>query len=130
MKTPTQYEAEEKKRLQAQIQCVENAPLRERREHAARFAEAIKEDMSTVAERCGWLLNGSYGFGAYQNAHEALKHPRMNHCAIIMSLTAALEWATADRDAKKIYNALSPAQQKRLNSLILAEIKSAVEEYV
>ncbi len=123
MPTNHEYETRERTEFHQQIKKVEKLPLNERKENARAFAEALKHDPAIVAERVGWLLNGSYGYGSYKAAEQMLKAPRMNHGAWLTLTTAALEWGTPQKMAIAAWKALSGAQQTHLRKLIDREIK-------
>lgn len=93
MQSQAEYEQTEQRRLWKDLQEVEKAPLAERREARADFANALLQYPEIIAERVGWLLNGSYGFGSYREAGRIVREGgRTNKVAQLVLLTAALEW--------------------------------------
>jgi hypothetical protein len=116
------YDFRERAEFNRQIQEVERAPLTERKEGFAEYLDDLKNNPALVAERIGWLLNGSYGKGSYDVARQIINSPRMNQTAALGVIIAALEWRCSNALARKAYNALSSTEQAKLNSLIKEEI--------
>lgn len=129
-KIPTQaeYEAHEARLLAAKLREVESAPLADRRAAFAEYAHAVKEYPAIVAERVGWLLAGSYGYGAYRAALAVAANKRMNRPAALAQMIAALEWACPANYCRAAYNALTVGEQARINALIESEIAEAEPE--
>jgi hypothetical protein len=86
------YRHNEAMALARQLNCIETASLADRRAARADWAEAL-HDPALVAERVRWLLDGSYGRGAYDRAWAiARASARSNKVAQLGQLIAALEW--------------------------------------
>ena len=105
---------------------VEKAPLAERREDSAQFEADLRDTPETVAERIGWILNGSYGKGSYDVAHEVIRRPRMNRSAWLLQVVGALEWRAPVKGVIAAWKKLTVAQKAKLERLIKAEIKDAL----
>lgn len=116
------YDMRERSEFNRQIQEVEHASLTERKEGFTEYLDDLKNNPALVAERIGWLLNGSYGKGSYDVARQIVSSPRMNQTAALGVIIAALEWHCPNVFARKAYNSLTSAQQEKLNSLIKEEI--------
>lgn len=129
MSIPTQaeYEQREASDLWRKLNEIEHAPLSERKENAKTFAETLINDPALVAERIGWLLGGSYGYGAYVKARSVFTF-RGNKNAVLLTLVAALEWGVTARDTAKLYKSLTQTQQDDLNARIAKEIQDAQQE--
>lgn len=111
-----------------QLSDVEKAPLRDRQEAAREFHDAMAHDPELVAQRVGWLLNGSYGMGSCIKAVEVAKNKRMNRNAALVNVIGALEWHCPARMVADRYKKLTKAQQDALNHAVTAEIKSAEDD--
>jgi hypothetical protein len=136
MSIPSQheYEAREAAEFRHQLAKVEAAPLFDRKYAAKEFAEALHSGgrdahENLVAERIGWLLNGSYGYGSAQAARRVARASgRTNKTAQLSIMIAALEWQCPAKMAVAAWKKLSPVQQSALDNAIRAEIKSHLEE--
>lgn len=122
------YETRELIAFTTQLAFVERAPLSERRENAKEFANTLRDAPELVAERVGWLLNGTYGFGSYTRALEVAKNKRMNRAAWLVQTIAALEWGCTQRDCIKAWKRLDDAQKAKLDTLVNHEIEQALSE--
>ena len=122
------YERREVEDFQRQMREVERLPLSERKENAQEFAEVLHRDPELVAERIGWVLNGSYGRGAYTKALQVARSPRMNQGAWLVQTVAALEWSVPTRMTAQAWHTLSAAQRKNLERLVQREIRDALSE--
>ena len=122
------YEQREVADFQRQLREVEKLPLRERKENALNITEALHNEPELVAERVGWLLNGSYGRGAYTQAQRVARSPRMNQSAWLVQTVAALEWSVPPRMTAQAWHTLSAGSRRHLESLIQREIRDALSE--
>lgn len=124
--TEQEYTMREARELHKQLQEIEKAPLAVRKEAAAEWLDALKTHPHIVAERIGWILNGSYGKGAYDSAWRTMgMGPRANKGAALSLLVAALEWRTPQRMAIAQWKKLTAAEQAHLRKLIDQELKEA-----
>ena len=122
------YERREVADFQRQLREVERLPLSERKENAQDFQHILQNEPEWVAERVGWLLNGSYGRGSYMEAQKVARRPRMNQGAWLVQTVAALEWSVPPRMTAQAWHTLSAAQRKELERLIQREIRDALSE--
>lgn len=122
------YEQDERRRFLAQIAAVENTPLSERKEAHREWREALTESPEVVAERIGWLLNGSYGQGSYAATLKVIGNPRMNVQAWLFRTIACLEWHCPENFARAAWKSLTDEQKSALAALIQTEIDYAVEQ--
>lgn len=127
MTTDFEYEQREARMFHRELQEVEKAPLRERQEARNEYLEAMKKYPDLVAERIGWIINGSYGKGSYDAARRVLAS-RMNKVAWFSTTIAALEWRCPQAFAVGAWKKLTPAEKQRLDAAIKREIKRASEE--
>lgn len=122
------YELREIESFQRQLREVEKLPLQERKENAREFTEVLHNDPRLIAERIGWLLNGSYGRGSYTKALQVANSPRMNQGAWLVQTVAALEWSVPGRMTAQAWHTLSVPQRSRLDILIKEEIRNSLSE--
>ena len=121
------YEAREHALFLKQLQEVDKADLLDRKAATASFANAMAVAPTLVAERVGWLLNGSYGKGSYDAAQRVLHSPRMNRVAWLGSMVGALEWQSPQRATAAAWNKLTAAQKAALHKAIEREIQEALK---
>lgn len=121
----SEYERRERQEAQRRLTEIERAPLADRKEAAAEFLAAMRDDPELVGERVGWLLDGSFGYGAQSMAKQILGSPRMNRSAALTHLTAAFEWSTPSAMAMAAWKKLTKGQQSALEKAVQAAIKSA-----
>ena len=120
-----EYERRELADAQRRLEEVERAPLAERKEAAAEFFEAMRDNPDIVAERVGWLLDGSYGYGPMMKAKQVLGSPRMNRSAALTQMVAAYEWSSPSAMTRAAWKKLTKAQQDALERAVQEEIRSA-----
>ena len=120
-----EYERRERREAQQLLAEIEKAPLADRKEAAAKFFEAVRDNPELVAERVGWLLDGSYGAGAKLLARQILGSPRMNRSAALTQMTAAFEWQSPGAMTRAAWKKLTKGQQAALEKAVQASIKSA-----
>jgi hypothetical protein len=125
--TPSQaeYERNELREARQHLTEIERAPLADRKEAAAEFLEAMRDDPELVAERVGWLLNGTYGYGEQLMARQVLDRPRMNRSAALTHMVAAFEWQTPNAMAVAGWKKLTKGQQAALERAVQGAIKDA-----
>lgn len=109
----TTYEANERKLFLAQIREVENAPLD--KDSAAELADTLATNPELIAQRITWMLDGSYGKGAYDAAHDVANNRRMNRNAWMVQTITALEWNVKSSKVRAIWKKLTPLQQRSIN---------------
>ena len=123
-----EYERRELADAQRRLDEVERAPLAERKEAAAEFFEAMRDNPDIVAERVGWLLGGNYGYGSMMKAKQVLGSPRMNRSAALTQMAAAYEWSSPSAMTRAAWKKLTKAQQDALERAVQEEIRSAETE--
>lgn len=121
------YDMNERIRFNKELRDVDSAPLTERQEARAAWLDALRNEPQIIAERIGWLIEGSYGFGSYQIAREVIQNKRMNRSAWLGITISALEWNCPSNFAREAWNKLDKNQQDNLTALINAEVKAALE---
>lgn len=130
IKSPSQVEYERRELTEANqsLRAVENAPLADRKEAAATFFEAMRDQPEIVGERVGWLLDGNYGYGQMLMAKRVLSSPRMNRAAALTHMVAAFEWSTPNAMARAGWKKLTASQQAALDRAVLKAIREAEAE--
>ena len=111
-----------------QMEEVEKAPLAERKEGAVAWYNALMTDHMGVAQRVGWLLNGSYGKGSHDSACRVLASPRMNQVAWCAITIANLEWRCPAKMAIMAWKKLPVETRYQVNEAIRREIADAKAE--
>lgn len=123
------YEINELNRHHAELARIESSRGSERAEGRKDAAERLT-DAERVAKSVDWLLNGSYGHGAYLAAHNVLGNPRMNRAAWYAQMVCCLDCSAHREDVRAEYNKLTPAQQDALTRAVEDVIKSWEKEKV
>lgn len=119
------YDFREMGEAMREITAIEKAPLAERKEAAHEYYEAMRDRPEVVAERVGWLLNGSYGYGHMLRAKRVLGSPRMNRVAALSGMVASVEWRCPGKGAVDAWKRLTPSEKHKVDSAIKAEITAA-----
>ena len=125
IETKHEYEQREAREFQRQLRDAERNPSR--RADAADFREQLAADPALVAERIGWLLNGSYGYGAMVAAKGVLSRKRMNRVAWLVQTVGALEWRCPRAASVKAWKSLSPSEKRKLAVAVKRAIKAGEE---
>jgi len=123
-----EYEINERREAQRKEIEVEKAPLVDRKEAQASFLDAMANYPETVAERIGWAIGGNYGYGAMRIAKEIVGNRRTSREAALNLLIGVHEWQTPRAMGIAAWKKLTPAQKKKLDKLIKAEIRDAERE--
>ena len=122
--TQAQYEQNERALFNNQRNLVGlNFTRDERTENNREMFSHLCDNPALVAERIGWLIDGNYGYGAYQ-AWREIANSRMNKPAWLLQTIAALEWRVNARDLNKLWHKLSTDQQEKINHYIGLAIKA------
>lgn len=119
------YERRERAEAQAKLREIEKAPLAERKEAAAEFFAAMRDQPEIVAQRVGWLLDGNYGQGSWQIAKQVLASKRSNRTAALTQLAGAFEWQSPEAMTRAAWNKLSKSEQTALDRAVREVIAGA-----
>jgi len=122
------YEIRELAMFRKQMEEVEKLPLAERKENAVEWFKDLSDNYMLVAERVGWLLNGSYGKGSFDSACRVVNSPRMNQVAWCAITIANLEWRCPAKMAIMAWKKLSVEKRYLVNEAIRREIADAKRE--
>lgn len=122
-----EYENRERRQFHADLERNERAPLADRREARAEFAEALKNP-DLIGERVHWLIQGNYGYGSYRAAREVCKNKRMNREAWLCTTIANLEWQCPVRWASAEFMKLTDDQKRRVTEFVNSAILFWEEE--
>ena len=126
--TQQEYEMREARLFKDQMREVEMLPLAERQENAREWFNDLMNDQKLIAERVGWLLNGSYGKGSFDSACRVLASPRMNQVAWCAITIASLEWRCPAKMAIASWKKLPVETRYIVNEAIRREIADAKAE--
>lgn len=127
--TQREYEQRERQMLADQLHDIESLPVYERREAFDQFLAMCREGAALVAERVGWLLGGSYGYGAYAASRQMVDTMR-NPKPTLFYLIASLEWQCGNYYAAKTWQSLNADEHARLNELIGVEVELCKAEMI
>lgn len=116
--THSTYHTNEINRTHSRIADLSAEPLHIRQERRAEFARDMADSPELVAERVEWLIDGNYGYGAYQLADQIRGNKRMNRVAALSQLVGSVEWECSSLEARKAFLSLNPAQQAKINAAI------------
>lgn len=122
------YEMRELAMFRKQMEETEKLPLAERKANAVEWYKDLSENYMMVAERVGWLLNGSYGKGSFDSACRVLASPRMNQVAWCAITIANLEWRCPAKFAIQAWKKLPVEKRYLVNEAIRQEIADAKRE--
>lgn len=104
-------------------------PLAERKENATDFANTMRTNPALIAERIGWLINGSYGYASYYKARQVLAmNGNTNKPAVLCQMIALLEWRVPQPSAIKAWKTLTDSEKAALDTAIESEIKVMTAE--
>lgn len=115
MKTQAEYHNDEVRRLHKQLQEVETAPLQDRQDGRASWAEMLTQYPEILTQRVSWLFAGNYGYGAMIRAQEIARNKRSNRPAALGQLMAALEWQCPANFAREAFVKLPAGKQVEIN---------------
>lgn len=109
---------------------IRQLPLSERKENTQDLREILESDeyRERFNDACFWLLDGSFGQGAYLKSREVIRNSRMNKRAWIFQTVAALNYRVPQREACKLWNSLPKELQDKINEEIDAQIDFRLEE--
>ena len=127
MPLPSQdeYEAHELAMARRDEERINAEPLPDRKECQANFLDAMARDPALVAERIGWVLNGSYGYGPMVLATRIVKSPRMNRIAGLSQLVCVFEWRCPRAMGVAAWKKLTGPQKRALDAAIETVIEEA-----
>lgn len=121
MKTTEEHELEELGKFHLQLKQLKTAQTQhERIENYEELMKVLLEHPEAKAsldkffESADWILQGSYGFGAYKYAMNMIG-TRQNKRAWLFMTTAALEWGVDDYYARKLWARLPEATRVMIN---------------
>lgn len=123
----TDHDTREIARTHARLAEIRKAPLTDRQDARAKFYEAMATEPTLVADRVGWLLDGSYGHGEHLLARRIAANTRMNRAAALTQMIAALEWQCPEDFARDAWKGLSKRAQIALDRAVEAEINAYLE---
>jgi hypothetical protein len=121
------YEQTEAAILRRDLERIEKAPLAERREARDDWRKSCLSELDIIAGRVGWLFEGCYGKGAYDEAWR-IAESRGNRVAAIGQLIAALEWHCPAAFAREVWRGLTVAERGSVDAAIMGAMDAAKAE--
>jgi hypothetical protein len=120
---PTQHEYEQREAQEFGRQLNEAERNPARRADCEELRQLLATDPALVAERIGWLLDGSYGFGAAAAAERELANRRANRVAWLVQTIGALEWRCRRASVIAAWKRLAPTEKRALGAAVTRVIK-------
>lgn len=128
--TQAEYERRERAIFANDLRQVERdwktTPRDERAKEEETLRSVMADDPSLFAERTGWLLDGTYGAGARQQALAVAENKRMNRQAWFSHTIAALDFRVPLDGATRAWGRLTTEQQRALDRAITRAIEERV----
>ena len=118
MNSDKAYHDHEMKRAFAHYKAIQTGSRYEQEENYKVF---VTESAELIAEKVGWILDGSYGYGEQQIALNALEQRNPNPS--LYHLIASLEWNIGEYYSRKAWKNTPVDKQKAINEAITAEIQ-------
>ena len=108
--------------FRSELSRAEKLPLADRKVNLQQFASEVNADPNILGQFVGWLLDGSYGHGAYVKAQEVIRNKRLNREAWLVQTVAALEWGVPQRMVAQWWNSLPRTYQDKINHVVRFQI--------
>lgn len=122
-----EYENYEIRRFHSHVQLVGKQPRQWLKENQAEFMESCVESPEIIAERAGWILGGTHGFGAFKAAWQVVESRKgVSRRAWFFNIVAALEYGTPKSRANAVWHSLTQEQRDNLDRLIDAELDRVI----
>lgn len=122
-----EHDERERKGLLRDLREIESTPPHEARESIATLLYFLQGHPISVIEQLRWLMDGTYGHGAKQEAARiVLLSGRTNRAAILMRFLGAIAYSVPTRFMTRIWHQLTPPQQQRITDLVNEEIREAL----
>lgn len=128
IRSQAEYERRELAEAHKKLDKVNRLPIAVRKEAQAAFFEVMRSNPELVAERLGWLLAGSYGYGPMLLAKRVLASPRMNRAAALTQMVGVFEWQSRDDMSRAAWKKLSASEKARLSRAVQRAITRAESE--
>ena len=122
------YETREAMAFQKQLCDVDKQSLADRKAAAEEFHKAMRGNPGLVAERVGWLLNGSYGYGSYKAAEREIKS-RGNIFAWLVQTIGALEWMCPTAMTRDRWKKLTKVEKATLDAAVEREVQEYARDH-
>jgi len=125
-----QYVSRELDEANRKAREVDSASLSERQEAREDFYRVMAEDPARVAERVGWIIDGTHGYGVMLQAKRIIASPRMNRRAALTHLVAIHEWNCPGKFAVDAWKKLTGEQKRTLDAALDVVIDAAEQEMI
>lgn len=123
-----QYELNERSAFLAQIKSCDTLPLSERNENKKEMIEVLQECLQSFYQAVSFLINGDFGYGAYQATKESLQNKRMNRKAWLFNTTACLNYSVPFRQACNLWHGLDFELKEKINKKLDEMIEESINE--
>ena len=120
--TEAEQRSQERRIFQRELREAEEGDPVEIREAADELLNDMRVRPEWIGESIGDMIRGVYGRGAQDASREVLQNPKMNRQAWLLVTIAALDWHVPSRFVRRAFNALTPAEQRRLKQQIAGAI--------
>jgi len=117
-----EYILNELRLLNNQINELSKLSKSEKQENKQNLLETWIKYPEVFADRIGWILNGTYGYGAMYRAIQLADNKRCNRIAGLSIILSAIEYGVTSDNSIKAWKTLSKEQQEKLASLIQVEL--------
>ncbi len=127
------YKRDELQIAMTEERRVNLAPLADRKENAAEFAEVLQTDAGLAAERIDWLLSGHYGHGTWLRGWRTMDSSEGDlRRADLVKFIGIYEWRCPSDMTYRAWHKLTVAQKQALatavNEVIDRQLKRRTEE--
>ena len=116
-----EYLKNERARLASRRRGWESAPLADRKEATAAWADLLRNP-AALAKGLRWLRSGDYGAAEKAAADEIRANPRLNRAAHLGQLLAGVECFCPARGAAEAYKKLTAAEKATADAVFAAFI--------
>jgi len=117
-----EYIHNELRLLNNQIEECGKLSKTEKQENKQLLLDTWIDTPEVFADRIGWILNGTYGYGAMYKAIQLADNKRCNRIAGLSIILSAIEYSVTSVNSVKAWKELNKEQQEKLSSLIQAEL--------
>ena len=118
MRTLKQHESIERDDFRRKLESLKKLPLAERKENRDNLVDALENQLKHFIDSAEWVLQGSYGFGAYVVAKEVIRSKSMNRHSWLFTTVSALEYSVTAEMANRAWNSLDRDLQKRISEYL------------
>lgn len=111
------YQAREKREYARQLRAANSGTIGEKQEATDHWIETIHKHPEIIAERVGWLFDGSYGYGSYRAAWALIDSGEPCTDQVI-AIVSALEWMVPEAYYLRAMKTVPADEMSRLRTLV------------